>query len=292
MKHFISLLISGTACVFILASKNVHAQTSDALPPLAYHLHERYAWINDTTQYQSEEYPADDRTKIQDRFNSRIDPNYTRLLFSNNSRMLQQGEGYYLNQMLFINGAAYGVTDFLNMHAGVLLTPKQITNTWYASIRGGTKVGDFLYAAAGFTYLRLENSGYIYFPYISASVGTSKILVTGSFIPGITGSFIPGSGIPNYNFSSVGQAFTLGANVQVTKFMAIVTDNWFYSIANRANIRFNVLNTPSLALRFFGSNFSFDAGLIDLLDGSDERSAIPWLTYTYHFSFKRERRLD
>ncbi len=284
MPHFISLLISCTSCVLFLVCKNLHAQTRHTVPAIAYLLPEMRTCINDSKQYPVDENPTDDRTKIQDRFNSHRDPNYTRLLFSNNSRMLKQGEGYYLNQMLFINGAAYGVTDYLNMHAGVLLTPKQITNTWYASIRGGTKLGDFLYAAAGFTSIHFENSGYVYFPYISASVGTSNFLVTVSFIPG--------SGTPNYNFSSVGQAYTLGANIQVTKFMAVVTDNWFYSIANRANTRFNVLNTPSLAFRFFGSNFSVDAGLIGLLNGSDESSAIPWLTYTYHFSFKGEKQPD
>jgi hypothetical protein len=287
MRHHISLLVIAFACNFFLVSKPLHAQTRFAwhsVNQLTYKLPAQHEWLDDTAQHQIEGYPANDRTKIQDRFNSRRDPNYTRLLFSNNSRLLQQGEGYYLNQMLFINGAAYGITDYLNVHAGVLLAPKQITNNWYASIRGGTKIGDFLYATAGFTYIRFENSGYVYFPYISASVGTPKLLVTGSFIPG--------SGIPNYNFSTVAQAFTVGANVQVTKFLAVVTDNWFYNIANRSNVRFNVLKTPSVALRFFGSNFSFDTGLIGLLSGSDTRSASPWLTYTYHFSFRRDRQPD
>jgi hypothetical protein len=228
--------------------------------------------------------PKESGKKLNDRLNRHNDPNYTRLLYSNNSRLLQKGEGYYLNQMLLISGIAYGITDYLNVHAGFLVDPKKLIGPLsYISIRGGTKLGDFLSTSAGFTYMRIDN-GFVYFPYLSAGVGTNKFY--------FSASYIPGAGITNYGYTSIANAFTFGANIKLIKFISLVSDNWIFSVSDRFNTRYNVLNTPSIGLRFYGKKFSFDAGLIGLLNGPDERSALPWLTYTYHFSFKREKRPD
>ncbi len=207
------------------------------------------------------------------------DPNYTRLLVSNTSRMLKKNEAYLTNHMLFILGAGYGVTDHINIHAGTLIAAPLVANA--LSVRAGTELSKGLYTSAGVTALiNIKGEG-AYLPYISGTIGYPKAMLTVSYVHGMTNSNERG-------FSEIdANIFTLGATLQLTSFLSVMTDNWFLS--GRGQYSNNSLKMPSFAFRFFKEDYTVDFGayFFYATDGrryNTDVVMLPWISCTYLFS--------
>ncbi len=211
----------------------------------------------------------------------KVDPNYTRLLVSNTSRMLKKNEAYLTNHMLLIMGGGYGITDHVNIHAGTLLLKGFPLNI--ISIRGGTEMAKGLYASTGVTALINQKGEGAYLPYLSGTFGHPKAMVTVGYVYGITNNSSSGFNEIEANI------LTLGATLQLTGFLSIVTDNWFLS--GRGQYSRNSLNVPSFAFRFFQEDYTIDFGshFFYVSDGRRNISAgafLPWVSFTYLFNLK------
>lgn len=207
------------------------------------------------------------------------DPNYTRLLVSNSSRMLKKNEAYLTNHMLLILGGGYGITDHLNIHAGTLLLQGFPLNI--ISLRGGTEFAKGMYASTGVTALINRKGEGAYLPYLSGSFGHPKAMITVGYVYGIASSNSSGFNEIEANI------FSLGATLQLTGFLSVITDNWFFRNVGR-NAK-NSVNVPSFAFRFFQEDYTIDFGshFFYLSDGTGNLSAgafLPWISCTYLFN--------
>lgn len=197
------------------------------------------------------------------------DPNRTRLLFAPTGRALNAGQGYFSTYEIFFPFFAYGVTDFFSIAGGMTLIPGAEEQLLYFAPKITPLQTKYFNLAAGALFIKVpdeeEGAGIVYGV---STYGKEDLAVT----LGI------GFGFSGGDFAS-NTIITVGGEVQISKSMKLITENWI--IPN------NDVHLISLGVRFFGKSLAADLGLI-YPAGSEPNGFpfIPWVGFAYNFGPK------
>jgi hypothetical protein len=194
-------------------------------------------------------------------------PNTTRLFFSPTARMLQKGQGYFSDYMLFFPGIAYGFTDNFTFGGGMTLIPgldidEQI---FYFTPKVGLKTSHNTNVAAGALVLALPEDD----PVVGILYGV------GTF-GGPDGSISVGLGYGFVEDDVVDKPmFMIGGEKRISRRVSFVSENWIFPEVDEPLV--------SAGFRFFGEGISVDLGLINVLGEDIFFPGIPWVDFVFNF---------
>jgi hypothetical protein len=213
------------------------------------------------------------------------DPHRTRLLFAPTGRMLDQGEGYYMNTYLLFQSFAGGLTNAFTVGGGFSLLPGVDPTQWlyYVTPKVGVyRSSDFNVAVGAFAGLLPETSpsgfGVLY------GVGTYG---------GPDGSVSAGAGF-GYAGSSISDqpVFMIGGEQRVSRRVALISENYlFRSRSNRNDVGcvpgpcpYQVHGVVSYGLRFLGEKMSVDFAFLNAPGEADWIfPGVPYLSFGVKF---------
>ncbi|MFI5230843.1 MAG: hypothetical protein ACHQWU_17380 [Gemmatimonadales bacterium] len=178
-------------------------------------------------------------------------PNATRLFFAPTGRMLRQGEGYYSNTLLVLNGVSGGITDRVSIGGTATLIPGTTDQVGYLTPKIGVFASDNVNVAVGglVAYSTISDESDLRrfgFLYSVATVGSPDASATAGIGWGYAGSSLVKS-----------PAIMLGGAVRMSRRTAFVTENYFAS-STRASGAF-----LGYGIRFFGEKLSVDLALVN-----------------------------
>lgn len=185
-------------------------------------------------------------------------PNATRLFITPTARALKQGEAYYQNTYVFINGFAYGLTDHLAVGGGLSLIPGAEEQMWYITPKISSQIKGNLHMAAGVSLFGTtaggETAGFLYGV---ATLGSGNASIT------------MGSGIGFQEGEWVEKPLiVLGGEKRISRRVSFVTENLFVSGEDLV---------ASFGLRFFGDRMACDLAFFRPLSADIE--GFPFLPY-------------
>lgn len=199
-------------------------------------------------------------------------PNATRLLFAPTGRMLEQGDGYLSNYMVFFPGFAFGVTDRVTLGGGMSLVPgvgldEQLfyLTPKVGVISGPTTnvaVGALIGAVPGFGDGDGESFGVVY---AVGSHGSPNGSVTLGLGLGYAGGELADT-----------PAIMLGGERRLSRRVGLVTENYYFA---------GVSDQPlvSAALRFMGEQIAVDLGLVNVLGEDAIYPGVPFVGVVFNF---------
>jgi hypothetical protein len=209
----------------------------------------------------------------------RLDPNYSRLMFSPTGRPLRKGDGYFADYELVFPGFSYGLTDHVTLSGGMSAIPglgvgEQL---FYISPKVGREFGDrgalsvgALYATAPEEFEEID----LGILYAIGTVGDRRRSL----------SF--GLGLADGDIGEDGDATAivmLGGTATLTNHLAFVGESWLV-----LDEGIEIGDQPlGLGLRFFSDRISADVGAIVIPSYLDEGGFIPWVSVSYHFGKSR-----
>jgi hypothetical protein len=173
-------------------------------------------------------------------------PNTTRLFFSPTARMLQKGQGYFSDYMLFFPGIAYGFTDNFTFGGGMTLIPgldidEQI---FYFTPKVGLKTSHNTNVAAGALVLALpEDDPVVGILYGVGTFGDPD----GCLTVGLGYGFVEDDVVDK-------PMFMIGGEKRLSRRVSFVSENWIFPEVDEPLV--------SAGFRFFGEGISVDLGLI------------------------------
>lgn len=200
------------------------------------------------------------------------DPNTTRLLFGPTGRTLKQGEGYFSVVEIFFPMVAYGITDYISLSGGISLVPGISDQLYYLNLKGRPLHLENFDLSAGAMYSNItdEDASGLFTVYTAGTIGNAKNSLT----------LGTGLGFESEGGNSSGALFLIGGDVQVSRSIKLITENWLYPADDGAYVL-------SLGARFFGRQLAADFALVYLTDNDGESISgfpfIPWLGL--HFNF-------
>jgi hypothetical protein len=201
----------------------------------------------------------------------RVDPNGTRLLFGPTARPLKGGTGYFAAYQIFFTYLSIGVADFLSLGGGLTLLPGASDQVFYLSPKIAFTTNDEMFSGAVGAFYLNATAGSSYglgIVYGAATYGTPRAGLT----------FGVGYGYSQDEFSE-NPVILLGAEVQASNSVKLITENWF-----PVGTDFSIL---SFGFRFFGDNLAADLGFFyPMWRGSGISEGfplIPWLGFAYNF---------
>jgi hypothetical protein len=212
------------------------------------------------------------------------DPNRTRLFFAPTGRMLDEGEGYYMNTYLLIQSFAGGLTRYVTLGGGFTLIPAVDPTNWvyYFTPKIGLYQSSNLNVAAGALvgYLPETEPNGFGMVYGVATKG------------GPNGSISAGMGY-GYAGTSISKepVFMLGGEQRVSRRVALVSEDYIYVTRNACGIDVGCL-TPSTktkgivsyGFRFLGEKLSVDFAFFNAPGEADWIfPGIPYLSFGVKF---------
>jgi len=212
----------------------------------------------------------------------RVDPNSTRLLFASTARPLKPGTGYFAVYELIFAFAAYGLGDYITLAGGMTLMPGAPSQIFYLAPKITPFQADKFDLAVGVLHFfppswsdngsepatpdsneTDENEG-LGIVYTNGTYGSQYAAVTVGLGWVYSGEDVTDSPI-----------LMLGGELQISKSIKLLTENWFPPEANIALM--------SLGVRFFGERLSADLGFLAPLGIGGGFFAIPWVSFVYNF---------
>jgi hypothetical protein len=211
------------------------------------------------------------------------DPNRTRLFFAPTARMLDEGEGYYMNTYLILQSFAGGLSKYVTIGGGFSLVPGVNPTEWlyYATPKVGVYQSNNINVAVGALIGALPD----------ATPNGFGVLFGVATKGGPNGSVTAGAG---YGFAGSSIAsrpvFLVGGEQRVSRRVALITENYVYS-SRRTNVGcvdgpcpFETKGIVSYGLRFMGEKLSVDFAFFNAPGETDWIfPGIPYLSFGVKF---------
>jgi hypothetical protein len=198
-------------------------------------------------------------------------PNATRLLFAPTGRMLERGDGYVSDYLLFFPGVAVGVTDRVTVGGGMSLFPGVSLDdqVYFFTPKVGVLQGEKVNVAVGALVAAVPG---IFDDDDRSSFG---ILYGVGTYGGPNGSVTGGIG---FGYADGGltdrPAILLGGERRVSRRVALITEN--YAVPGLDGVLL------SGGLRFFGEQLAVDLALVAPV-GDGDAIAIPFVGFVFNF---------
>jgi hypothetical protein len=182
-------------------------------------------------------------------------PSATRLFFAPTGRMLREGEGYYSNTYLFLNGAHGGITNNVTLGGSITMFPSSGAQIGYLTPKVGVYASDKVNVAVGalLGYNGFVDSGsdaqQFGLLYSVATYGSADANGTLGVGWGYTGSGLART-----------PAIMLGGTARASARTALITENYLVSTSSSTEAMF------SYGLRFFGEKLSVDLAFVNLAE--------------------------
>jgi len=194
-------------------------------------------------------------------------PNRTRLYLAPTARMLNRGEGYFVDCYLFFPGFAWAITDNISFGGGVSLFPgldldEQLL---YFTPKVGLSAGEDVSFAVGALIVDLPEDE----PTLGTVYGVMTFGPTDASVTAVLG----------YGFADGELAdkplVVVGADIRLTRRTAFVTENWIIPDVDNPLV--------SYGLRFFGEKLSVDLALVNTIGEDAIFPGIPYVDFVYNF---------
>lgn len=177
-------------------------------------------------------------------------PRPTNYFFWPSAINLKKGEGYYQNNMIFLNSVHYGITDNISIGGGLeFITLFAGMPVLFFTPKITFPVGKNFHTGAGLLLVTIPDEGSAGFLYGSATAGTTEHNVSGSLGFGFAGGEF--SSTPLVNISGM---------TRVSRKLMLVSENWILPLPDETGAFF------SFGVRFLGDKIAADVGLAYIPD--------------------------
>ncbi len=195
------------------------------------------------------------------------DPNRTRLFLAPTARPLKSGQGYFSVYEIFFPMVAVGVTNYVNLAAGVSLIPGAPQQILYLAPKVIPLQLKNLDVAVGVLYIVLPTSDA---EKLGIAYGITTIGDKGKALTvGLGWGFAEGE----MNNKPV---FLLGGELRLSYHSKLIIENWF---PPESDVKF-----ITAGFRFFGEKLAADLGFIHPLGADMEGFPfIPWIGFAVNF---------
>ena len=216
--------------------------------------------------------------KVSETIFSRVDPNYSRLLFAPTGRPLQKGDGYFSDHYIFFPSVAYGLSNNVSLMGGFTIIPglnlgRQL---FYLAPRVGANFSEQFALSTGAIMLTFDRKNTFGITFATGTFGTpdkSATLGIGFLFGKAEGEAVKFAKKP---------VVMWGGNLRLSNGVALVSENWsvFGEDISIGYLPFTV------ALRFFSERIAVDAGFVIIGKVIEHGFPIPWLSFVYNFGKK------
>ncbi len=202
------------------------------------------------------------------------DPNGHRLFIGPTARMLRKGEGYFSDMLIFFPSVGYGISDNVNISAGMTIIPgidfsKQL---FFAMPKIGVNINEKL-SVSGSAMIVAVPQGDDDDDDDASVVGVLFSTATlASDNAGLT--FGLGFGYVDEDVAS-NPVVQIGGEVRLTRRMSLVTENWVFPEVDDPLV--------SYGFRFFGEKMAVDLAFVTLLEEDPLLPGIPFVNFVYNF---------
>lgn len=173
-------------------------------------------------------------------------PRPTNYFFWPSAINLKKGEGYFQNNMLFLNSVHYGVTDNISIGGGLEFISLFLgTPILFFTPKVTFPTAKNFHAGAGVLLVTIPEEGSGGFLYGSATAGSIEHNLSGSVGFGFAGGEF--SSIPLVNISGM---------TRVSRKLMLMSENWIFPIPDETVSAF------SFGVRFLGDKIAADVGLV------------------------------
>ena len=199
-------------------------------------------------------------------------PNRTRLFFAPTARMMNAGEVYFANHMLFLPSLNVGITNNISIGGGVSLFP------------GIDFKNQFLFLTPKFGVKATDNLHFT----VGAMIGTIPDLFNGGDAD-FTGIVYGGAtiGKPDLSFTAgLGYGFVgkelaekpmiiIGGEARIARGFSFVTENWIFPGIDQPIV--------SYGIRIFGEKLCVDLAFINTIGEDMIFPGIPYIDFVIYF---------
>lgn len=210
----------------------------------------------------------------------------TRLFLAPTGRPLRKGSGYFSDHLIFLPGVAYGVTDNITLAGGVSVVPGLgfDEQAIFFTPKVGARFGDRAAVSVGGLYMRAgvgDDGGHVSIGYAVGTWGTPEHSLTAGIGLGQAGD---NDDYDRYDDDSARPMLMIGGATRLSKRLSLISENWIFPDGD-----FQLL---SAGLRFRGDRLTVDLAFFTFEELIDEGGlpAVPWLSFSYHFSPPRSRK--
>jgi hypothetical protein len=196
----------------------------------------------------------------------------TRLFLAPTGRPLRSGEGYFSDHYVLFPGLAYGVTDHFTLAGGVSMVPgvdlgEQVG---YFTPKLGTRLGANAAVSLGGLLARGADET-LSVGYAVATFGAEA------------SSFSGGVGFGHAGDGDTQPIVMIGGATRIARRVSLLTENWFFPGEDYQFL--------SAGLRIRGDRLTVDFGFVTTGELLDEGglTAVPWLSFAYHFGGRGAR---
>jgi hypothetical protein len=173
-------------------------------------------------------------------------PRPTNYFFWPSAINLKKGEGYFQNNMLFLNSVHYGITDNISIGGGLeFISLFSGTPILFFTPKVTFPAGRNLHAGGGLLLVTVPDEGSGGFLYGSATAGSIEHNVSGSLGFGFAGGEF--SSTPLVNISGM---------TRVSRKLMLMSENWIIPLTDETAAAF------SFGVRFLGDKIAADVGLV------------------------------
>ncbi|UCG62339.1 MAG: hypothetical protein JSV52_03375 [Candidatus Zixiibacteriota bacterium] len=202
------------------------------------------------------------------------DPNRHRLFVGPTGRMLKAGQGYFSDMLIFFPSVGYGITDNINLSAGMTIIPgidfsKQL---FYATPKIGVSINKNLSVSGSALIIAVpqgdddddDDASVVGIIFSTATYGTDNAGLTVGL----------GFGYVDEDFAD-NPVVQIGGEVRVARRLSLVTENWIFPEVDDPLV--------SYGLRFFGEQIAVDLAFATLLEEDPLLPGIPFVNFVYNF---------
>ncbi len=212
-------------------------------------------------------------------------PNKTRLFFSSNGRLLEQGQGYFSLWYLFFPSVNYGVTDNISVGAGVSIFPGlSIPDEQFIFLtpKVGLNLGGNIDFAVSFLLIRLpdfdddddpdDDDDIISFDE-PEYIGTLNLLGT---MGSSDHNFTVGLGYGYAGDDWADKPYVIvGGETRIARKMSLLGESWLLPGVDAPLVSYGV--------RFFGEGLAVDLAFLTAINEDAIFPGIPFLGFVYNF---------
>ncbi|MBB1284726.1 hypothetical protein HRH25_10120 [Flavisolibacter sp. BT320] len=173
-------------------------------------------------------------------------PRPTNYFFWPSAINLKKGEGYFQNNMLFLNSVHYGVTDNISIGGGLeFISLFSGTPVLFFTPKVTFPAGKNFHAGAGVLLVTIPDEGSGGFLYGSATAGSIEHNVSGSL----------GFGFAGGEFAST-PLINISGMTRVSRKLMLMSENWILPLSDETFTAF------SAGVRILGDKIAADVGLV------------------------------
>ncbi len=202
------------------------------------------------------------------------DPNRHRLFVGPTGRMLKAGEGYFSDMLIFFPSVGYGITDNINLSAGMTIIPgidfsKQL---FYATPKIGVDINKNLSVSGSALIIAVpqgdddddDDASVVGVLFSTATAGTDNASLT----------FGLGFGYVDEDIASK-PVVQIGGEARLSRRVALVTENWVFPEVDDPLV--------SYGFRFFGEQIAVDLAFATILEEDPLLPGVPFVNFVYNF---------